>query len=134
VAGILGPLDGRVGLLVDLANWTGPDKYEALAAITPYAETCHAKAHWSGAQVDEDDFRRSIDAVVGAGYAGPLAKVYDGDDDEWAGLDRLRTIALGQTDAGVPRTRPTTTSTTPATRAAATKPSATPSPSGRPVA
>lgn len=94
VRAILDPLEGAVGLLVDLGNWTGPGKYADLAAVTPYAETCHAKAHWNGADVDEADYRESLSTILDAGYTGPLALVYDAaDDDEWAGLAAQRAIA-----------------------------------------
>jgi sugar phosphate isomerase/epimerase len=93
VRGILDPLEGRVGLLVDLANWTGPGKHEELRRVAPFAETCHAKAHWSGSRMDESDYRASLATIVDAGYAGPLALVYDADsDDEWAGLSAQRAV------------------------------------------
>ena len=93
VHAILGPLDGAVGLLVDLGNWTGPSKYADLASVTPYAETCHAKAHWGPDGIEEDDYRRSLTTVLDAGYTGPFALVYDAaDDDEWAGLAVQRAI------------------------------------------
>lgn len=91
VQAILEPLDGAVGLLIDLGNWTGPGKYAELAEVTPYAETCHAKAHWDGPAVDELDYRTSVSTILDAGYSGPFALVYDGaDDDEWAGLGAQR--------------------------------------------
>jgi sugar phosphate isomerase/epimerase len=93
VQAILEPLDGAVGLLVDLGNWVGPDKYADLAAVTPYAETCHAKAHWGRDGIEEDDYRRSLTTILDAGYSGPLALVYDAaDDDEWAGLAVQRAV------------------------------------------
>jgi sugar phosphate isomerase/epimerase len=93
VHAILEPLDGAVGLLVDLGNWTGPDKHADLAAVTPYAETCHAKAHWGPGGMEEDDYRRSLTTILDAGYTGPFALVYDAqDDDEWAGLAVQRAV------------------------------------------
>lgn len=77
-----------VGLLIDLGNWRGPDKYDQLALIAPLAETCHAKCHTTGTGLDAEDFRRSLRVLKDAGYSGPLALIYDGpDDDEWARLD-----------------------------------------------
>jgi sugar phosphate isomerase/epimerase len=103
VRAILDPLDGAVGLLVDLGNWTGPGKYADLAAVTPYAETCHAKAHWGPAGMDEEDYRASLRAVLGAGYAGPFALVYDAeDDDEWAGLALQRGVVEEVLQGGGP--------------------------------
>ncbi|WP_380173406.1 sugar phosphate isomerase/epimerase family protein [Kineococcus sp. DHX-1] len=93
VTAVLEPLDDAVGLLVDLGNWTGPGKYAELAAVTRFAETCHAKAHWHGAAIDAEDYRRSVSTVLEHGYTGPFCLVYDADDaDEWAGLDVQRGI------------------------------------------
>lgn len=99
VCAILDPLEGRVGLLVDLANWDGPSKYEELSAIAHHGETCHAKAHWRGPTVDEIDYRASIAALESQGYTGPYALVYEGADaDEWSGLDVLRGIVRSELD------------------------------------
>lgn len=77
-----------VGLLIDLGNWRGPDKYEQLSAIAPHAETCHAKCHFAGSDANRDDFQSSLRVLREGGYSGPLALIYDGpDDDEWAMLD-----------------------------------------------
>jgi sugar phosphate isomerase/epimerase len=93
VEAVLEPLDGAVGLLIDLGNWTGPTKYAELAKITRFAETCHAKAHWDGAHIDEQDYRTSVGTVLDAGYAGPFALVYAAeDDDEFAGLAVQRSV------------------------------------------
>jgi len=97
VEAILDPLEGSVGLLIDLGNWTGETKYAELAKITRFAETCHAKAHWDGAQIDEQDYRRSVRTILDAGYAGPFALVYAAeDDDEFAGLAVQRAIVTDE--------------------------------------
>ena len=91
---ILDAADGTVGLLIDLGNWTGPDKYDHLAAVAARAETCHAKCHFSASGPDRDDFSRSLHALRQADYTGPLALVYDGaDDDEWTCLEQEHSIA-----------------------------------------
>jgi sugar phosphate isomerase/epimerase len=78
-----------VGLMIDLGNWTGSDKYDNLAAIAPLAESCHAKCHFDAHGPDSDDYRRTLTILRDAGYTGPLALIYDGPDaDEWAGLAR----------------------------------------------
>ncbi len=88
---VLDGTDGEIGLLIDLGNWTGPDKYAQLTSIAPLAETCHAKCHTlpgPDARLDTEDYRRSLQVLVDAGFTGPLALVYDGpDDDEWGRLD-----------------------------------------------
>ncbi len=77
-----------IGLLIDLGNWGGPGKYDDLAAIARFAETCHAKCHFTGTVADSEDFRSSLKVLRESGYDGPLSLIYDGpDDDEWAGLD-----------------------------------------------
>lgn len=86
----------RIGLLIDLGNWRGPDKFEQLARIAPFAETCHAKCYTVGNELDADDFRRSLQVLKDAGYAGPLALIYDGaDDDEWTMLDAEYAVVRG---------------------------------------
>lgn len=89
VLSVLATAGDAVGLLVDLGNWTGPDKYEQLAAIAPLAETCHAKCHHTAdGELESDDYRQSVQVLLDAGFRGPLALVYDGPtDDEWASLD-----------------------------------------------
>lgn len=82
-----------VGLLIDLGNWTGPDKYANLEAIAGRAETCHAKCHFGVDGPDADDFAAALRVLRAAGYAGPLALVYDGSDfDEWTHLEETYAI------------------------------------------
>jgi sugar phosphate isomerase/epimerase len=77
-----------VGLLIDLGNWSGPDKYEQLARIAPLAETCHAKCRFTENGPDREDYLKSLQLLEDARYDGPLALIYDGpDDDEWGCLD-----------------------------------------------
>lgn len=77
-----------VGLLIDLGNWSGPDKYEQLARIAPLAETSHAKCRFYESGPDREDYLKSLRVLADAGYDGPLALIYDGpNDDEWACLD-----------------------------------------------
>jgi sugar phosphate isomerase/epimerase len=82
-----------VGLLIDLGNWRGPGKYDELAAIAPLAESCHAKCHVADGELGAEDFRRSLRVLKDAGYAGPLALIYDGPDaDEWTWLGREQAL------------------------------------------
>jgi sugar phosphate isomerase/epimerase len=88
VLALLEATGDAVGLMIDLGNWRGPEKYTDLARIAPFAETCHAKCHFTGANPDVEDFRASLQTLSQIGYDGPLALIYDGpDDDEWAMLD-----------------------------------------------
>lgn len=76
-----------LGLLADFGNWKGPDKYRRLETILSRAADTHAKADFSEAGMDAEDFRRCLAACAAAGYAGPFTLIYDGpSDDEWAGL------------------------------------------------
>lgn len=102
---LLDQLDGQVGFLVDLANWTGDTKYSELAAVAPRAETCQAKvrAHDDGT-LDLEDYRRSLAVLRDVHYAGPLALVHDGPDpDEWARLDEAYALV---SDVFAPDGRP----------------------------
>jgi sugar phosphate isomerase/epimerase len=88
VDGVLRETGDSVGLLIDLGNWRGPAKYAELTQIAPRAETCHAKCTFDGQEPDREDYRRSLQILMDAGYTGPLTLIYDGaDDNEWAQLD-----------------------------------------------
>jgi sugar phosphate isomerase/epimerase len=89
VHGVLRAAGSSVGLLADLGNWTGPDKYDQLGAIAAMAETCHAKCHHTAiGDLETDDYRKSVQVLLDGGFTGPFALVYDGPtDDEWASLD-----------------------------------------------
>ena len=86
---LLDRADGRVGFLVDLGNWSGPDKYTQLAQVASRAETCQAKCRTDAeGNLEADDYRASLQVLRDAEYAGPLALVYDGGDPhEWAKLE-----------------------------------------------
>jgi sugar phosphate isomerase/epimerase len=86
---------GHVGLLIDLGNWSGPSKYDDLARIAPFAETCHAKCHAlpDGSALDAADYARSLQVLADAGFDGPLALVFEGPgEDAWAGMEAERAI------------------------------------------
>lgn len=93
VHAVLDAAEGAAGLLVDLGNWRGADKYDQLASVAPRAETCHAKCHFTAEGPDALDFSTTLQLLVDAGYTGPLALIYDGaDDDEWAALEQEKAI------------------------------------------
>jgi sugar phosphate isomerase/epimerase len=99
VLAVLEATGGAVGLLIDLGNWRGPDRFSELARIAPLAETCHAKCHFTGSEPDGVEFQRGLQILKDAGYTGPMALIYDGvDDDEWEKLARVD--ALCQEVAG----------------------------------
>lgn len=93
VHSVITPTDGSVGFLIDLGNWKGADKYDELASVAPLAETCHAKCHFETDGPDAEDFRRTLQLLRDVDYAGPLALIYDGpDDDEWSALEAEHAI------------------------------------------
>jgi sugar phosphate isomerase/epimerase len=83
-------LEDQVGLCLDFGNWNGPGKYRDLREIATYAESCHAKAHFSGPdELDVADYTQCLEITAAAHFAGPYTLIYSGpDDDEWAGLAR----------------------------------------------
>jgi sugar phosphate isomerase/epimerase len=96
VLGVLEATSGTVGLLIDLGNWRGPDRFADLARIVPLAETCHAKCHFTGSEPDVEEFQRGLQVLKDAGYTGPMALIYDGvDDDEWEKLERVDALRQG---------------------------------------
>lgn len=85
---ILDEAGPSVGLLIDLGNWRGPEKYRELGAIAARAESCHAKCHFGGGVPDREDFVASLRVLQESGFDGAMALIYDGsDEDEWAGLE-----------------------------------------------
>jgi hypothetical protein len=87
-------MEGQVGFCFDFGNWSGPTKYGDLQAIAPYAESCHAKAHFiSPDEMDETDYTRCLDITRSAGFSGPYTLIYDGPGShEWAGLEQERRL------------------------------------------
>ncbi|WP_445444453.1 sugar phosphate isomerase/epimerase family protein [Clavibacter sp. km3a] len=83
---------GDIRVLIDLGNWTMPDKHEQLARIAPHAVTCHAKAHrHDDGRLDDVDYARSLRVLQDAGFTGALALVDESSrpdgSDEWDGLE-----------------------------------------------
>lgn len=96
VHAILDALDGKVGLLADFGNWSGPGKYDDLASILGRAEYCHAKCSFAAGMVmDRDDYGRCLSAAQKAGYDGPFTLIYEGPDNrEWEGIEMERDAVL----------------------------------------
>ncbi len=91
----LGATGGEVGLCLDFGNWSGPTKYADLAAIAPYAESCHAKCQFNAGVPDREDFVKCLDITRRAGFSGPYTLIFDSDSpDEVAGLAAEREIVL----------------------------------------
>ena len=96
---LLEKTDGMIGLNSDFGNWSGPEKYDALARIFGRATLCHAKASFAVGTMDREDYGRCVDVAEAAGYTGPYTLIFDNDEPgEWEGVsiehafirDRLR--------------------------------------------
>ncbi|MEO9298820.1 sugar phosphate isomerase/epimerase family protein [Devosia alba] len=84
---LLDKLDGRIGLLADFGNWSGPEKYADLKSIFNRAELCHAKASFIDGDLDEADYGQCIALAEAAGYKGPYTLIFDSEiPSEWHGL------------------------------------------------
>jgi sugar phosphate isomerase/epimerase len=81
-------LEDHVGLCLDFGNWNEPGKYRDLREIAAYAESCHAKAHFSGpGELDLSDYTQCLEITSATNFAGPYTLIYSGpDENEWAGL------------------------------------------------
>lgn len=97
---LLDDLQGRVGLCVDFGNWSGPEKYDALAAIFPRGDSCHAKCHFDeNGQMDRADYVRCLEIARAERLNGPYTLIYDGpSEDEWHGLALERDVVLPYLD------------------------------------
>lgn len=85
---LLDSLENKVGLCLDFGNWSGADKYQALAQIASRAESCHAKASFGADyRIDREDFQQCLELMRAAEFAGPYTLIYSDDRaDEWKGL------------------------------------------------
>jgi sugar phosphate isomerase/epimerase len=92
---VLDALDGSVGFLADMGNWSGATKYADLETIFARAELSHTKAEFDARDaMNEDDFTQCLRAAQAGGYQGPHTLIYEGPGDEWAGLERARDFVM----------------------------------------
>lgn len=90
---ILGALGGRVGLCADFLNYQGPDKYDDLRAILPWAETIHAGATFPAAgQMDAADYTRCLALARESGFDGDYVLIFNSPGDECASLARMAEV------------------------------------------
>ncbi len=81
----------RVQLNLDFGNWSGPDKYDRLAAIAPLATSCHAKADFADSgEIYADDFISCLDLPYPDDFRGPFTLVAGG----WSGIESARDVIL----------------------------------------
>lgn len=84
-----------VCMVTDFGNFTGPAKYDEIAAIAPRSVSVHAKAAYDDAGMpDVPEFVRCLEAAKAAAFAGAYVLIYDGPGDMWAGLERIKRIVI----------------------------------------
>jgi sugar phosphate isomerase/epimerase len=78
------------GVNLDTGNFRGPDPYEELAQVAPYAVTVQVKTEIgvAGGSRGEADFGRQIDILKKAGYRGYVALEYEGREDPKTAVPR----------------------------------------------
>lgn len=88
---ILDALGRDVGFLADSGNWGGSTKYNDLREIYARAELSHTKASFGPNQtMDRDDYRKCLEAAVKANYRGPHTLIFEGEGNEWRGVETER--------------------------------------------
>ena len=90
VLAILDLCEEQVGLCADFGNYSGPTKYDDLAAILPHADAIHAKPEYPNNQIDLSGFGRCLDLSRNAEFDGPYSLIFEGTGDEWTHLDEIR--------------------------------------------
>jgi sugar phosphate isomerase/epimerase len=90
---ILESLDGAVGLCADFGNYSGPNKYDNLARILPYASSCHAKAEFPvPGEPDTGDFIRCLELSRAAQFTGTYVLIFESVGDERSSLNQIKAM------------------------------------------
>ncbi len=89
---LLDAMQGRLGLMLDFGNWKGDAKYQDLAQIAAYAESCHTKAGFQNGEIERADYLKCLEITKNAGFNGPYTLIYDSGGDEWSGLSAEREV------------------------------------------
>ncbi|MBT5872150.1 MAG: sugar phosphate isomerase/epimerase [Candidatus Latescibacteria bacterium] len=88
---ILKRCEGTVGLCADFGNYPRTSRLEDLNAILPYATSCHAKPDYlNNGTMDRTEFDRNLVAARATGFDGPYSLIFEGEGDEWAGVETIR--------------------------------------------
>lgn len=83
----------RLGLTSDFGNFKGDNKFEELSKTVPHSESIHAKAITSDdGYPNVAEFNQCMDIVMKSGYQGPITIVYDGPNDLWDGIERVKAL------------------------------------------
>ena len=67
------------------------DKYATMSALLPLATSLHCKGNFHDGALDVAEFQRSLSLVRDADFAGHVALIYDGTDNEWDKVLTLKT-------------------------------------------
>jgi sugar phosphate isomerase/epimerase len=94
VTELLDCLSGEIGLVADFGNFSGPSKYEELAAIAPLATSLHAKCNFNGGEPDAEDFDKCLEIVARTGFKGVATLVHPEPSDNWAALAKQKALFL----------------------------------------
>ena len=86
------------GLVADFGNARGPDKYETLEKLMPYATSIHAWAEVDdGGDLISEDFRRCLTMARDNGFNGPImlqsgypVDVFQRTREVWTRVDEMR--------------------------------------------
>jgi sugar phosphate isomerase/epimerase len=92
---LLDQVGEHLGLTSDFGNFTGENKFNELARTIPRSESIHAKAITDAHGFpDAAEFKQCMDIVKESGYEGPIVLIYDGPNDMWEGINRVKQLVL----------------------------------------
>jgi sugar phosphate isomerase/epimerase len=90
---LLAECGDQLGMISDFGNFSGESKFKELAQIIPKSESIHAKAITDvDGLPDIEEFQLCMNLVKRSGYDGPIVLVYDGPNDMWDGIERIKTL------------------------------------------
>jgi sugar phosphate isomerase/epimerase len=78
------------GVNLDTGNFHGPDPYQDLAALAPYAVVCQLKTEIqrAGQKKEDSDLKKLTDLLRTAGYRGYIALEYEADEEPKTAIPR----------------------------------------------
>ena len=87
---IMRRVERPLNLCVDFGNAARTsDKYATMQALLPQAASLHCKGIFEGGALDADEFHHSLSLVKAADFAGHIALICDGTENEW---DKVRIL------------------------------------------
>lgn len=86
-------LDEQIRLCVDFGNYSGPEKYEGLTALMPYACSVHCKASYTApGAIEMEDFARCLELARAANFNGTYVLIFSDEGDEQSQLASLAEV------------------------------------------